>query len=212
MNTLRSKVIRLAHSNPKLRPDLLPLLAGDTRLAASPSGYIVEVNDEDGTWWVGDGVKPVESKSKAWVMSEPAAKKIVKDLKADGAAKAKMVKAAANTNEAVRPHLLPLLRAAAGTSGERYVVGPGPKDDDGAPSFLVWDHRPDSATPKTWAASSQHAAEDTAFKMNLRWYKLVDQQGRKGLVWTQVRSLPSTHLAWMPTGIYDWKPMANEGP
>lgn len=35
MSTLRSKVIRLAHANPSLRPHLLPLLAGGSRVAAA---------------------------------------------------------------------------------------------------------------------------------------------------------------------------------
>jgi hypothetical protein len=37
MSDLRSKVIRLAHTKPELRPHLLPLLTGQSKQAAKPS-------------------------------------------------------------------------------------------------------------------------------------------------------------------------------
>jgi len=55
-NDLRSKVIRLAHQNPALRPHLLPLLKGGNKVASAESdfidGYIEGLlhtsDDEDG--------------------------------------------------------------------------------------------------------------------------------------------------------------------
>ena len=40
--TLRSKLIRLAHTNPEIRPHLLPLLTKEARLRKGPGGLLFD--------------------------------------------------------------------------------------------------------------------------------------------------------------------------
>ena len=52
MSSLRNKIIRLAHENPKLRKDLLPLLKKE----ANYLGYNVNLRawHEEVDWWIED--------------------------------------------------------------------------------------------------------------------------------------------------------------